>query len=41
MIGDNSSVPELRSNGFRAYLTEQGWTDAEIEAVFHGKGEWL
>lgn len=33
MIGDNSSVPELRSNGFRAYLREQGWTDAEIEAV--------
>lgn len=33
MIGDNSSVPELRSNGFRAYLKEQGWTDAEINAV--------
>jgi ribose transport system substrate-binding protein len=33
MIGDNSSVPELRSNGFRAYLTEQGWTDEEIEGV--------
>lgn len=33
MIGDNSSVPELRSKGFRDYLTEQGWTDAEIEAV--------
>ena len=33
MIGDNSSVPELRSNGFRKYLTEQGWTDAQIKAV--------
>ncbi len=33
MIGDNSSVPELRSNGFRAYLTEQGWTEDEINAV--------
>ena len=29
MIGDNSSVPELRSKGFRKYLTEQGWTDEE------------
>jgi ribose transport system substrate-binding protein len=33
MIGDNSSVPELRSNGFRTYLKEEGWTDEEIEAV--------
>lgn len=33
MIGDNSSVPELRSAGFRGYLTEQGWTDEEIDAV--------
>lgn len=33
MIGDNSSVPELRSKGFRNYLSEQGWTDAEINAV--------
>lgn len=33
MIGDNSSVPELRSKGFRTYLSEQGWTDAEIDAV--------
>ena len=31
MIGDNSSVPELRSKGFRKYLTEQGWTDEEID----------
>ena len=33
MIGDNSSVPELRSAGFRKYLTEQGWSDEEINAV--------
>ena len=33
LIGDNSSVPELRSQGFRNYLKEAGWTDAEIEAV--------
>jgi ribose transport system substrate-binding protein len=33
MIGDNSSVPELRSKGFRTYLKEQGWTDDEINAV--------
>jgi ribose transport system substrate-binding protein len=33
MIGDNSSVPELRSKGFRKYLQEQSWTDAEINAV--------
>lgn len=33
MIGDNSSVPELRSKGFRTYLTEQGWTEAEINKV--------
>lgn len=33
MIGDNSSVPELRSNGFRKYLKEQGWTESEINAV--------
>lgn len=33
MIGDNSSVPELRSKGFRDYLKEVGWTEAEIEDV--------
>ncbi len=33
MIGDNSSVPELRSKGFRTCLQEQGWTDEEINAV--------
>lgn len=33
MIGDNSSVPELRSKGFRTYLQEQGWTEEEIDHV--------
>ncbi len=33
MIGDNSSVPELRSKGFREGLAEAGWTDEEIEAA--------
>ncbi len=33
MIGDNSSVPELRSKGFRTYLQEQGWSEEEIDAV--------
>lgn len=33
MIGDNSSVPELRSKGFRDYLREVGWTESDIEAV--------
>ncbi|MDO4322794.1 MAG: substrate-binding domain-containing protein [Lachnospiraceae bacterium] len=33
MIGDNSSVPELRSKGFRDCLTENGWSDEEIESV--------
>lgn len=36
MPGDNSSVPEMRSNGFRAGLKEiGGWTDDEINnAIF-------
>lgn len=33
MIGDNSSVPELRSKGFRDCLKEEGWSEAEIEEV--------
>ena len=33
MIGDNSSVPELRSKGFRDGLRDNGWSDEEIEAV--------
>lgn len=31
MIGDNSSVPELRSNGFREALSDAGWSAADIE----------
>lgn len=34
MPGDSSSVPEMRSNGFREGLKEiGGWTDAEIAAA--------
>jgi ribose transport system substrate-binding protein len=33
MIGDNSSVPELRSKGFRDGLKEAGWTDDDINAA--------
>lgn len=33
MIGDNSSVPELRSKGFRTALQEAGWSDEEIDSV--------
>lgn len=33
LIGDNSSVPELRSKGFRDFLRDEGWTEEEIEAV--------
>ncbi len=33
MIGDNSSVPELRSKGFRDCLRDNGWTEAEIDSV--------
>lgn len=34
MPGDSSSVPEMRSNGFREGLKELGgWTDADIEAA--------
>jgi ribose transport system substrate-binding protein len=33
MIGDNSSVPELRSKGFRDCLRENGWTEEEINEV--------
>lgn len=36
MPGDNSSVPEMRSNGFREGLKEiGGWTDADVnDAIF-------
>lgn len=33
MPGDNSSVPEARNNGFFAYLSEAGWTSAQITAA--------
>ncbi len=34
MPGDNSSVPEMRSNGFREGLkTQGGWTDEELNAA--------
>lgn len=33
MPGDNSSVPEMRNNGFFAELKNNGWTDAQIEAI--------
>ncbi len=33
MPGDNSSVPEMRNNGFFATLTENGWTDEQISAL--------
>lgn len=33
MIGDNSSVPELRSKGFRDCLRENGWTEEELDTV--------
>jgi ribose transport system substrate-binding protein len=31
--GDNSSVPEMRNNGFFATLTANGWTDEQIAAI--------
>lgn len=33
MIGDNSSVPELRSKGFRDCLRDNGWTEEQIEST--------
>lgn len=33
MPGDNSSVPEMRNNGFFAELKNNGWTDSQIEAI--------
>lgn len=34
MPGDNSSVPEMRSNGFREYLKkEAGWTDEQLKSI--------
>ena len=33
MPGDNSSVPEMRNNGFFGVLRENGWTEDQINAV--------
>lgn len=33
MPGDNSSVPEMRNNGFFTKLKENGWTDDQISAM--------
>ena len=31
--GDNSSVPEMRNNGFQKYLGENGWTAEQLAAI--------
>ena len=31
--GDNSSVPEMRNNGFFATLKENGWSDEQVAAI--------
>ena len=33
MPGDNSSVPEMRNNGFQATLKDNGWTDEQLAAL--------
>lgn len=33
MIGDTSSVPGMRNDGFITTLKENGWTDADIEEI--------
>jgi ribose transport system substrate-binding protein len=33
MPGDNSSVPEMRNNGFFSTLKENGWTDEQIANI--------
>lgn len=33
MPGDNSSVPEMRNNGFQATLKENGWSDEQIAGL--------
>lgn len=33
MPGDNSSVPEMRNNGFQAVLKENGWSDSQIAGL--------
>ena len=32
-IGDNSSVPESRTAGFKKYLKEAGWTQAQLDKI--------
>ena len=36
MPGDNSSVPEMRNDGFYSKLRELGWTDAQLQTVDKG-----
>lgn len=33
MPGDNSSVPEMRNNGFQSVLKENGWSDDQIAGL--------
>ena len=33
MPGDNSSVPEMRNNGFFGVLLENGWTQEQVDAI--------
>ena len=33
MPGDNSSVPEMRNNGFFSVLLENGWTQEQVDAI--------
>lgn len=33
MPGDNSSVPEMRNNGFQKTLKDNGWTDEQIAGI--------
>lgn len=33
MPGDNSSVPEMRNNGFFSTLLENGWTQEQVDAI--------
>ena len=33
MPGDNSSVPEMRNNGFNSTLLENGWTEDQVAAI--------
>jgi len=33
MPGDNSSVPEMRNDGFKSTLLENGWTQEQVDAI--------